>query len=261
MPQGYPDPLTRESLAAALGARASELTLQVHPLIDSTNAEAKRLATAELSKPVLIVAEAQTAGRGRMGRSFFSPADTGVYFSLLWETDADPRDAVTVTGAAAVAVMRAIRARTGIAVSIKWVNDLYLGSRKICGILAESVLCAGQKPRLILGVGVNLSTEDFPTELADIAGSLGAKELSRADLIAAIVGELEPFLCDPTDRSWLPDYKAASMVLGNAVRWSEHGKCEEGVAVDVDDCGGLVVRTASGEEKTLASGEISLRLG
>jgi BirA family biotin operon repressor/biotin-[acetyl-CoA-carboxylase] ligase len=196
-----------------------------------------------------------------MGRRFHSPVGTGVYFSLLHTLDRPISDAVSVTSATAVAVMRAIRRLCGVQTEIKWVNDLYLGSRKICGILAESVLCAGQKPRLILGVGVNLSTEDFPTELAGIAGSLGAKELSRADLIAAIVGELEPFLCDPTDRSWLPDYKAASMVLGNAVRWSEHGRSEEGVAVDVDDRGGLVVRTASGEEKTLASGEISLRLG
>lgn len=232
----------------------------MHSLIDSTNAEAKRLAALDAPCPALIVAGAQTAGRGRMGRNFFSPADTGAYFSLLYESDADPRDAVTVTGAAAVAVMRAVRALTGILLSIKWVNDLYLGSRKVCGILAESVFCAGHQPRLILGIGVNLSTEQFPPELAEIAGSLDVQNVTREELIAAILSELLPFLHDPTNRSWLADYKAASMVLGRAIRWSDGGRPEEGVALDVDDRGGLVVRSASGEVKTLASGEISLRL-
>jgi len=256
----HPHPLTEAALRAALGTHATGLTLRVHPVIDSTNTEAKRLAAADVPCPVLIAAEEQTSGRGRMGRSFFSPADTGVYFSLLYETDADPRDAVTVTGAAAVAVMRAIRALTGIEVSIKWVNDLYLGSQKICGILAESVLCANRKPRLILGIGVNLSTRVFPPELEGIAGSLGTEHLSRADLIASIFCELAPFLRDPTNRSWLADYKAASMVLGRAIKWTDHGRREEGIALDVDERGGLRVRNASGEEKTLASGEISLRL-
>lgn len=245
----------------ALGTEASSLTVRVYPTLDSTNAEAKRLAQKGASYPTLLVAEEQTMGRGRMGRSFFSPADTGVYFSLLYESDASLTDAVTVTSAASVAVMRAIRKKTGIQTAIKWVNDLYLGSKKVCGILAESVFCANERPKLILGIGVNLSTSDFPTELAGVAGSLGVCDLSRADLIAAILCELRPYLLDPSNRSWLGDYKDHSAVLGRAVSWSRGGVTEHGVALDIDGRGGLCVRTDSGEEKILSSGEISLRLG
>ena len=252
--------LTEQTLRHALGIHAQELAIHLHRTLDSTNTEAKRLSRTDISRPALIVAEEQTNGRGRMGRSFFSPADTGVYFSLLYETNSDPRDAVTVTGAAAVCVMRAIRALTGIETAIKWVNDLYLGGKKICGILAESVLCENAAPRLILGIGINLSTSDFPPELQGVAGSLGASTLSRADLIGAVLCELLPFLRDPTDRSWLTDYKAHSMVLGRAVSWTRNGTVTHGVALDIDGRGGLCVCSDAGEHLTLESGEISLRL-
>ena len=252
--------LTEKALRQALGDSARGLAIHLHQTLDSTNTEAKRLSRTDASIPALIVAEEQTNGRGRMGRSFFSPADTGVYFSLLYETNADPRDAVTVTGAAAVCGMRAIRSLTGIETAIKWVNDLYLGGKKICGILAESVLCENTAPRLILGIGVNLSTSDFPPELQGVAGSLDAPTLSRADLIGAILCELLPFLRDPTDRSWIADYKAHSMVLGHAVSWTQNGGVTHGVALDIDERGGLCVCNDAGERFTLASGEISLRL-
>lgn len=254
------DQLTELTLRQALGAVASQIAIHLHRSIDSTNTEAKRLSHTDAPLPALIVAQEQTNGRGRMGRSFFSPADTGVYFSLLYETDADVRDAVTVTGAAAVCVMRAIRALTGIETAIKWVNDLYLGDKKVCGILAESVLCKNAAPRLILGIGINLSTSDFPSELRGVAGSLGAPTLSRAALIGAILCELLPFLRAPTDRSWITDYKAHSTVLGRAVSWTRDGIVTHGVALDINERGGLCVRSDAGEHLTLESGEISLRL-
>lgn len=252
--------LTEQTLRQALGAHAQELAIHLHKTLDSTNTEAKRLAHTDVPLPALIVAEEQTNGRGRMGRSFFSPADTGVYFSLLYDTDADLRDAVTVTGAAAVCVMRAIRTLTGMEAAIKWVNDLYLGGKKVCGILAESVLCENAAPRLILGIGINLSTSDFPPELRGVAGSLGTPTLSRANLIGAILCELLPFLRNPTDRSWIADYKAHSMVLGRAVSWTRDGIATHGVALDIDGRGGLCVCSNTGEHLTLESGEISLRL-
>ena len=252
--------LTEQTLRQALGIHAQELAIHLHRTLDSTNNEAKRLAHTDAVLPALIVAEEQTNGRGRMGRSFFSPADTGVYFSLLYETNSDLRDAVTVTGAASVCVMRAISALTGKEAAIKWVNDLYLGGKKICGILAESVLCKNTSPRLILGIGINLSTSDFPPELQNVAGSLGVSTLSRAALIGAVIGELLPFLRDPTNRSWIADYKAHSMVLGHAVSWMQNGSVTHGVALDIDGRGGLCVCSDAGEHLTLESGEISLRL-
>ena len=258
--QTHPDRLSEASLRHALGALAQSYSISVFDSIDSTNAQARRLAATTAPLPAVIAAGSQSAGRGRMGRSFYSPDQTGLYFSLLYESSASPADAVTVTGAAAVAVMRAIRRLTGMQASIKWVNDLYLNSKKICGILAESIFSADAPPRYILGIGVNLSTTAFPDGLSDIAGSLMADNLSRAELLAAILHELHAFLQDPTDRSWLADYRLHSAVIGKRITWTHAGNAEQGVALDVDGEGGLLVRTDAGICQTLRTGEISLRI-
>lgn len=254
------DMLSEASLRRSLGDLDPFFSIFVHSSLDSTNSEARRLAATSVPLPAVIAADTQTAGRGRMGRGFFSPAGTGLYFSLLYESSASPADAVTVTGAAAVAVMHAIRSLTGMQVSIKWVNDLYLGGKKICGILAESIFAGNTPPRFILGIGVNLSTEAFPEELSAIAGSLMASGVSRADLLAQILRELNPFLQDPTDRSWLADYRAHSLVIGKRVAWTREGQVEHGIALDIDANGGLSVRSDAGVTQTLRTGEISLRV-
>ena len=159
-----------------------------------------------------------------MGRSFYSPEKTGVYFSILQTVTKPLQSAVSLTGAAAVAVMRAIRAQTGRQCQIKWVNDLYLDGKKVCGILAEALsgLEEGTQ-QVILGIGVNLCTEEFPEELIDKAGSLHGRETTRVDLIASIWRELSPFLQNFEDRSWLPDYRAYSMVIGKEITWLRGG--------------------------------------
>ncbi len=258
--QALPDILSESSLRHALGESAQSFSFFVHASIDSTNAEARRLAATTVSLPAVIAAESQTAGRGRMGRSFFSPAKTGLYFSLLYESDASPADAVTVTGAAAVAVTRAIRDLTGRQAMIKWVNDIYLDGKKICGILAESIFSADAPTRYILGIGVNLSTTEFPEALSDVAGSLMENRVSRAELLAKILHGLHSFLLDPTDRSWLEDYRRYSAVIGKRVTWTRDGNTEQGLALDIDGDGGLSVLSDTGVRHTLRTGEISLRI-
>ena len=135
------DHLTQHSLLQALqaegmGDRLSAVYLEE---VDSTNLEAKRRILAGSLEASLVVADRQSAGRGRMGRSFYSPRGSGVYCTLALEANMPMERAVSLTGAAAVAVMRAIRRLTGVQTSIKWVNDLYLDEKKVCGILAESL--------------------------------------------------------------------------------------------------------------------------
>ena len=230
-------------------------------LIDSTSSEAKRRALAGLASSTLFIAEEQTAGRGRMGRSFFSPADTGLYLSLLFPVGEDSLKIVGITSAAAVAAVRAIRSETGIETGIKWVNDIYLGSRKIAGILAESFF-VGEKRFCIVGIGVNLTTEnsDFPSELRNSAGSLMTQGDIRTSLAAVFCEELWGLVSALPDKSFMEEYRAASVVIGQEITFLENGAQYSAIAKKVCDDGSLEVVLDSGESRVLSSGEISLRL-
>ncbi len=251
------DRLSRKKLLAVIGDEIQ--TVQVHRTIGSTNTEAKRLASFDIALPALVAADAQSAGRGRMGRSFYSPTGTGAYFSFLCQTPLSPERVLTVTSATAVALMRAIRMLYGLQTEIKWVNDLYLGEKKVAGILTEA-MTEGDHVFLIIGIGVNLSTKDFPSELAEIAGSLGCGTDGREALIATVWRELKPYLLDPEDGAWIEDYRTHSCVLGKRITWSTAESKQEGTALDVDRQGHLLVRTDDGRQHCLQTGEISIRL-
>ena len=250
-----------QDLQRQLDEQLTNYPVEVFETLDSTNLYAKSLARKGADR-ALIVALAQTAGRGRMERSFYSPPETGVYFSLLHAFDIPLADVVSVTAAASVAVMRAIRSVCGMQTEIKWVNDLYYRGRKVCGILAEAVRDPDVPTQhaLIIGVGINLRHADFPTELADVAGSLDADEADACDLIAAAVDELSTFLDAPSGREWLDDYRRHSCVIGKDIKWICGDTVAYGKAIDVDDDGGLIVLTDAGERCVLSSGEISVRV-
>ena len=248
----------RSAIERALSG--TPLSLSLFSEIDSTNSEAKRYAVGGGQAPALFLAEAQTAGRGRMGRSFFSPMDTGIYLSLLLRTDAALSDPITATTASAVAVRQAILSVTGISVGIKWVNDLYFRGKKVCGILAESFFL-GDERYLIVGVGVNLSTAVFPEELTDIAGALLSEPTDLRDaLVAEIALRLYRILTKTESKSFLEDYRANSIVLGKPMTYTQNGISREGVAEQIDEDGHLFVRHADGTHALLSSGEISLRM-
>ena len=156
MAQNKPFP-NENMLRHALG----DLDLFLYPVIDSTNDEAKRLIKSGTTPPFLVAANEQTHGRGRQGKSFYSPADTGIYMSLVLSfSDGESISKITVI--ASVAVCKAIEKLTGLKPEIKWVNDVYLNGKKICGILCESVIGGTDLTPVIIGVGLNLSTTDFP---------------------------------------------------------------------------------------------------
>ena len=242
--------------------------LHFFEVTDSTNACAKKSAEEAARSgnkaPRLFVAREQSAGRGRMGRSFYSPDGTGLYLSLAIRAEETLADAVFLTTASAVAVFRAIRTVTGIETEIKWVNDLYYRDRKVSGILAESFV-TDQGRFIVLGVGVNLSTKEFPEELRDRAGSLffdadGTKNRLAAEVIRELLAVLSP----RSDRDALMElYRDHSMVLGKAITYVpniESQDRQEGVAVGIDDRGALLVEMRDGSLTRLTSGEITLRL-
>lgn len=247
----------KNALICALGTQFDGVFVQVFDEIDSTNTEAKRMVQNGFLGDALLVAHSQTAGRGRMGRSFYSPAATGAYFSILHALNTPLCDAVAITSAASVAVMRAIRNLTGIQTQIKWVNDLYYNEKKVCGILTEAV-STGESTHVIVGIGINLDTADFPRELTGIAGSLGAHVDTNA-LIAQIWCEIALYLQNPTAREWLSDYRAHSCVIGRRVAWMEGENTRIGIAESIDEDGALLIKDEQNELIRLHTGEISLR--
>ncbi|MDR1131525.1 MAG: biotin--[acetyl-CoA-carboxylase] ligase, partial [Oscillospiraceae bacterium] len=198
------DLLSAEGVRAALPAGYQSCPVSVLSVTDSTNTQAKKLAADGARHGTLLLAEEQTAGRGRSGKRFFSPRGLGLYMSVILRPDAATVSPRLVTLAAAVSVCRAVEALTGLEPRIKWVNDVYLDGKKICGILTEAVMDmeSGGIDSIIVGVGVNCAVEEaiLPPELHGIVGSIGAGKVPRCRLAALIaVGVLEAFanLSDP----------------------------------------------------------------
>lgn len=242
--------------AVKIALKSSEsIEVAVFDTLDSTNSEAKRRC-GDAKKPMLIIAKGQTNGRGRMGREFYSPTDTGLYMSLMYSPEHGFKDSVTVTSAAAVAVVRAIEALTDKKPLIKWVNDVYIGSKKVCGILTEAV--TGLKTHIIVGIGINLTTREFPSELSKKAVSL-MSEVDINVLAARVTDELLTLISELPKRTFLREYREKSAVIGRIVEFSKGGVTVSGKALDIDNDGGLTVETESGVE-TLSTGEISVKI-
>lgn len=260
-----PDLLTAEGISAMLPLELAQLDLRVFDEIDSTNLEAKRLAMTGLSR-CAVVADRQTAGRGRLGRSFYSPPGCGIYTSLLLRPRPDQlADVTLLTTAAGVAVCRALERAAGVQAEIKWVNDLYLNGKKICGILTEGVTDfeSGMIESVVVGYGINFRDDaHLPEELRSIVGSVFGAEpptVTRSALAAAMLAELLPLAEDLSSRSFLPEYRRRSMLLGREIVFSRAGGRFAAVAEEIDDDGGLVVRLPDGSRETLRSGEVSVR--
>ena len=231
--------------------------------IDSTNTRAKVLAAQGAPAGTVLIADHQTGGRGRLGRTFLSPAGTGIYMSVILRPQCPPAQLMHLTCAAAVAACDAVERAAGLRPGIKWTNDLVYGGRKLAGILTELGLSpAGLVDWAVIGIGINcLQTEaDFDPSIRSFAGSLAMfAPCDRAKVAAALV---EAFSSLDLDRKEdiMARYRADCITLGREVsllRGTEavrHGK-----AVDIDADGGLIVEFAPGRRETVNSGEISIR--
>lgn len=260
------DVMSSEGILPWLSKANQDLDIIVYKTVGSTNLEAKKLALEGAKKGTVIIAEEQTQGRGRMGRSFYSPSKSGIYLSLVLRPDVHANEAVLLTTGASVGVRRAIKKVTGIDTQIKWVNDIYLGNKKIVGILTEAVTNFenGLFEFIIIGIGVNFKQPEkkFPKELEDIAGSLFDEKpdaLTRNRLTAEIINEVIKICEDLHNRDFLEEYKTNSMILGKQIRVFRNNEWEVGTAIDISEEGGLVIKNKSGQIETLNSGEISIR--
>ena len=244
-------PLNREKIEKNM---TNPVTVRTFASVGSTNGEAKRNA-AEDAGITLYAADSQTAGRGRRGRSFYSPP-TGLYMTLSLPVGERIADIQRLTCAAAVAVCDALSAFGIQNPAVKWVNDIYLGGKKAAGILAELVTDAVNRPlRVIVGVGVNLTTADFPAEFAARAASVG--DLDPSLLCAAIADGLIGLYARLDDPAVMERYKALSFVIGRQIAYADRGGEHTATAVDIAPDGSLIV-SENGHIRQLSSGEISI---
>lgn len=229
----------------------------------STNDELKKLALSGKKGTVLYVADRQTAGKGRKGRSFFSPENTGIYMSLLLHPDLSAEECTLVTPLCAVAVCEAIEKVTGIRADIKWVNDIFVGGKKVAGILTEGSFSQNGADYIIVGIGINLyAPEDgFPEEIRDVAGALTEKsENLRENLIAEIVNRFMHHLSRIKSRAFIPLYRDRLFFLGKEITVISADRSYKATAEGIDEMCRLEVKTEDSELKILGSGEISVRI-
>ncbi len=263
------DVLSEEGIRACLSEGSPVRGVVCLASVDSTNTYAKGLALSSGAHGTLVTADRQTAGRGRRGRSFFSPPGTGLYMSLILRPHIELERFQTVTIAAAVAVCRTIESLTCRRPRIKWVNDIYLEetngldgadgeARKICGILTEVVsdVESGAIESVVVGIGLNVSTRDFAPDLARVAGSLFPGSVSRNRLAAGIAERLLDCQERLGDPELIREYRDRSLLLGREVCFIRDGAECRGVALDIDAQGCLLLREEGGTVVTLRSGEV-----
>ena len=248
--------------------------VQVLDKVDSTNNYAKTIS--DLSCPHIILANEQTKGRGRLGRSFYSPPASGLYMSIVFKPDFELSKAMLVTTLSALAVCQAFEETVGVGPKIKWVNDIYLNGKKVCGILteAESNFETGSIEKIVIGIGINCFPQNFPDELSDKASFIEApkKQFSRNELAVAVAEKIFSLMKTFDKRRILREYKSRSMILGQQIllfgssysALPEHGGSGiKAKAIDIDENGGLVVEYMEGrharEMDTITSGEITIR--
>ena len=235
-----------------------DVDIQAFQEIDSTNNEGKRRAHG-LKKPLLLLADHQTQGRGRQGHSFYSPVATGLYMTIVVPTTLPLSTIALCTQIMAVSALHAVRKTGGPQLQIKWVNDLYLGSKKTAGILTEAVTDSGTQKTVavVCGIGLNITTTDFPDDIRNSAGSLGP--IDRYDLAAEITASFLQMMEDlPDTAGWLEEYRQNSLVLGRPLNFALNGRTYYGIGKEIDDQGRLIVKLEDGNEVTLSSGEVSV---
>ena len=229
---------------------------------DSTNLALRRLAEQGAAEGTVLWAARQTAGRGRLGRSFSSP-EGGLYLSMLLRQSAEPARDLALTPAAAVAAARAAERCCGLACAVKWPNDLIAGGKKLCGILCESFFAQG-KSWIVIGIGVNVNTAAFPPELAEIAVSarqLTGRETPPEELARALTEELDAAAAAARrgDPALLDEYRRRCLNIGRGVLLLRDGGSRPAFALGVNEDYSLRVRLEDGSVEDVRFGEVSLR--
>jgi BirA family biotin operon repressor/biotin-[acetyl-CoA-carboxylase] ligase len=262
-----PDALHADDLLARLGkTKIIGRDIRVFEETTSTNDVIEKLARDNVKEGVVVFAESQSKGRGRLGRKWISPARKGLWFSVLLRPNLQPQEATQLTVASATALRRAIAANTGLKANIKWPNDILIGGKKVCGILTELSAELDRVKHIILGIGVdvNLTAAEFPAELRKIATSLkieAGKSIIRADLAVRILRELDADyarVCNGQFESIADEWEEHSCTIGQPVTIHAGDRKMHGRAESLDDDGALLLRTEHGRLERVTGGDVTM---
>lgn len=223
--------------------------------VTSTNTLLKQQAKL-LPHGTALVADSQTQGRGRLGRSFYSPDETGLYMSILLKKDFDANPTL-VTTMTAVAVIKAIEKVTGKPAQVKWVNDILLNGKKVCGILTEGAFSGNELEYIIVGIGINVSTSEFPEEIKEIAGRV---DCDKEELMTAVLDCFKAEFESLRSKKFLDFYRQRCVTLNKKIKiLSPSKEPVEAFAQGIDDNAALVVKFPDSTVGTVSSGEVSVR--
>ncbi|MBR2453319.1 MAG: biotin--[Clostridia bacterium] len=255
------DSIIKEEIISSSN-KISSYNIIVLKTVNSTNSYSKELAKNNATHETVVIADKQTEGRGRLDREFFSPEGTGIYISILLKPDKISLSPSLLTVAAGVAVCRTINSISKNTPTIKWVNDIFIGGKKVCGILAESTTDTKSNTinNIIVGIGLNVTTPSnvFPGKLGEIAGSLFPENTTRNEIIVKIIEEFKNIYDFYDKESLVEEYKSYSCVLDKKISFTKCGETFVGIATDINIEGNLIVELDSGKTITLKSGEVSL---
>ncbi len=259
------DILSAEGIDTLLSGFNNKLSVEVFDNIDSTNNYLKKRASDGAAEGLIAVAAQQTGGKGRLGRSFFSPPDSGLYISFLLRPDSPASEALKITTIAAVAVALAIEDAFEIETQIKWVNDVYINGRKICGILTEAALDmeSGGLEYAVCGIGINVYTPEggFPDEIRETAGAVLKDKMQNAKnkLAACLIKRFFDLYKSNDPQAYYNDYRKRLIWINEPIYLIKGNEKTPALMLGVDKNCRLHVRTENGEEKYISSGEITIR--
>ncbi len=235
--------------------------------VDSTNRIAVETAlNREDPEGIVVVADTQTKGKGRLGRRWISPPGVNLYFTLLLKPPFPPADAPILTLAAAVAAAKAIRKLTGLKAEIKWPNDILINSKKSAGILLE-MRCSRDRIRFLaigMGINVNMLPDDLPEDIRPLTTSLNTelgRMVSRTDLLRGVLEEMENTyknLLLGNKRGLINEWLGLNSTIGKDITVRQHDRTVSGTAEGISDTGGLILRLSTGETETFSAGEVTI---
>lgn len=261
-----PDILTKEELRERISPKQWPGEIHCYPQIDSTNEEAKRQAESGAGDGSLYVADCQTAGRGRRGRTWLSPAGKDIFFSILLRPRMQPQAASMLTLVTALAAAKTVEQYGGEGCQIKWPNDIVLHGKKLCGILTEMSLEMGEISYLVIGVGFNMNRMEFDEEISHMATSLKketGKQIPRADFLADFLAhfseEYEKFSREQNLSSVKEEYEKRLVNIDREVLIEKSGKKKVGLARGINEQGELLVCMEDGATEAVCAGEVSVR--
>ena len=261
-----PDLLSKYELESRLDTEWLGKKIVFKEITTSTNADVRRMAEDGAEEGLLVVADGQTLGKGRRGRTWESPKGTNLYFSMLLKPDFSPDKASMITLVAAYSVAKVIRKNTGLDAKIKWPNDIVVNKKKVCGILTEMSMERDYIHHIVVGVGINVNEEGFPEEIAGMATSLKNEKgslISRANLLSDILAQIEKdyaiFLQADNLKPFVDDYNKMLVNKGALVKVLDPKGEFSGIAGGINEEGMLIVFKENGQIEKVYAGEVSVR--